>query len=771
MREKILEIISESDMSLNPIEIMDRIKSKSTATELRDLIIELDNLCKEGVIRMTSGNSYKMNELLTGVVDLHQNGSAHVRIEGMEDVFIPKHTKSIKKGKKNYNVSNSNNMISLVGNRDRVLVEITDEAKKEGKIVKIIERSLGKGLGEVVVNNGKVEVKPLDKNLPYNVVVDADGFNLVDGLLVNLKFVKDIDKKTALFKVDNIIAHKNAPDADFRQISAEFGIPLDFTSESLKEASLFPQELTEEMITKALENGRIDFRNDLVYTVDGKDTKDIDDAIARKTLPNGNNELAIHIADVSHFVKRNMALWADAEKKGNSTYLGDKVGPMFPVELSNGICSLNENVDRFSLSVVMEIDNSGKRVNQKLCLGIIKSRKKMNYDAVQDIIENKETEDTKDYTTLTRVIKDNETIDTVAFENNMTVEELYKYNENFDGKNVNVPVKNIIKDAFVLSKKLDEKRKIRGEIEFLSDEKKYIFDENGKVIDVLPRVQRHAEKIIQSFMIEANEAIGDICKEYNIPAVYRVHGVPTQKSMEDYIKFLHSLGLTYNGKLTIENVSNKEIQKLLEHFSDNPKYEVINKRMLRSMQKAYYDPVNIGHFGISSPRYIHFTSPIRRFADLLIHTILVEFVINKSKDESRMKEWLSYLTVICKYISDMERLSEKAEYEMDALLDAEYMEGYTDESGNKIGGHIGEEFDAIVDTCLPNAFFVQTNKKIEGRVSLDSFKNHYTYDHNLMAYTEGNKVKLRYGDKVRVKCIRASRESRQIDFTLVRKIA
>jgi len=753
MREKILEVINSSDMNLNAIEIMDRIQEKSTAEELRDVITILDDLCKEGILRTASGNTYKKNDLLTGIVDLHEKGNAHVIIEGMSDVFIPK------------------NQMRRAFNKDKVLVEITNESKNEGKIVKVLERSLGKGIGEVYEDNGVLKVKPLDKNLPYNVVIDTKDFDLIDGLLVNLKYVKDIDKKTMLFEIDNIIAHKNAPDADFKLIASEFKIPLDFTEESKKEAKSLPQALTEEMILDGIEKGRIDFRNDIVFTIDGKDTKDIDDAIAVKTLSNGNSELAVHIADVSHFVKRQMALWKDAENKGNSTYLGDKVGPMFPIELSNGICSLNPEVDRFTLSCIMEIDNRGCCVNKKLQIGIIKSRKKMNYDAVQDIIENKYTDETKDYTTLVRVLNEGETIDTVAFENNMTVEELQKYNENFDGKNVNVPVRNIIKNMHILSKKIEDRKYRRGALEFESDEKKHIFDENGKVIDVKPRVQRESEKLIENFMIMANEAIAELFTEAGIPASYRVHGVPSQKSMEDYMKFLTSLGEVYHGKITTDNVSNKELQNLLEHFKKNPRYFAINRRLLRSMQKAYYGTENIGHFGIASPCYTHFTSPIRRFSDLLIHTIAKEFIISKSRDESRMKEWASYLTVICEHISEMERLSEKAEYAMDDMLDAEYMEGYIDENGNQVGGHIGEEFDAVVDSCLPSSFFVQTSNFVEGRVDLTSFKNHYKYDSELMAYTEGNKVKLRYGDKVRVKCINASKEQRRIDFALVRKIA
>ena len=752
MKEEILKIINSSERNLNATEILDKIKSNTTAEDLRSLLDELDSLCKEGLIRTCSGNTYKKNDLIVGVLDVHEKGNAHLLMDDGEDIFIPK------------------NKMCGANDKDRVSVEITNKETNEGRVVRVLEKSLGNAIGEVYSEDGVLKVKCITKDLPYRVIVEESDLELVDGLLVKLKYVKNIDKHTVVASIDHIIAHKNAADADTRLIAEEFNIPVDFSKEALEEAKNMPEALTEEMINEALKEGAEDFRNDIIFTIDGKDTKDIDDAVSLKVLPNGNYELGVHIADVSRYVTEGSALWKEAFLRGNSNYLGDKVIPMLPIELSNGICSLNPNVDRFTISCIMEIDHSGKIVTKRITKGIIKSRKKMNYDAVQDIIEDKDTKDTNDYTTLEYVLKDGETLKSVAFENNMTESELLEYNPNFDSKVVNVPVRKIIKNMFASSKEIKASKHRRGELEFISDEKKHKYDENGKTIDVVPRVQREAENLIEDFMIAANESVASTFFEMSVPFVYRLHGQPSPKSMEDFMKFLHSLGEVYNKKFDTDNISNFELQDLMEHFKDKPIYKILNKKLLRSMQKAYYGIENIGHFGIASECYTHFTSPIRRFSDLLVHTSINEYLVNKNYEEKFMKDWAAYLTVACEHISETERVSEKAEYAMDDMQDAEYMEGYIDNNGNKIGGHVGEEFDAVIDTCLPHSFFVQTDKLIEGRVDLATTKGFYQYNENLMAYTRNNKVALRYGDKVRVKCIAASKDRREIDFELVRKL-
>ena len=391
MREKILKIIKEENKSLNPMDIMNKIMDNSTIKDYEELMRELEKLCREGIIRQTNHNGYVMNELLTGVLDVHEKGNAHLLVKNGEDVFIPK-----------------NNMNGAT-EKDLVIVDYTNKEKTEGKVVRILKRSLGKSLGEVVNQDGKLYVKSLDNTLPYQIDVDIDDcdFTLVDGLIVHLDYVKDISRGRVLAKIDYPIGHKNAPgnDTEIAMIASEFDVHLFMPEEVKEEAKKFPSKLTEEEIQKEIAKGRVDLRGDTTTTTDGKDTKDIDDAIQDEVLPNANFKVTVDIADVSYYVKMNTAVWKYAELKGNSDYLANKVGPMLPIELSNGICSLNPNEDRYAMSCVMEIDHAGNIVNENVFISVIKSKKKMNYDAVQDIIDDKETEDTKDYTTVKYTVK------------------------------------------------------------------------------------------------------------------------------------------------------------------------------------------------------------------------------------------------------------------------------------------------------------------------------------------------------------------------------
>lgn len=754
IKDKALEIITNSSRKLNPIQIIKEIKEDYSAEDLRNLLDALDELSKEGLIKSNSGNNYFKNDLIMGILDVHEKGNAHLLMPDGEDIFIPR------------------NQIKNANDKDKVLIDFTDKRRNEGKVVKVLERSLGKGLGEVYVDNGELKVKCVD-DLPYNVKIDTNNFDLVDGLLVKLKYVKDIDKNNVLAVVDHVIAHKNAPDYDTRLIANEFDIPVDFSKEALEESKKMPKSLSDEMIEKALKEGVVDLRNKPIVTIDGKDTKDIDDAVLVEILPNGNYRLVVSIADVGRYVKRGSELWAEAEQRGNSNYLGDKVIPMLPIELSNGICSLNENVDRFAVTSDMEIDHSGNVVNSSLYLSIINSKKKMNYDAVQDIIENKETEDTKDYTTLPYIAKSGETLESIAFSYGLTKDELKEFNNNIDkvqdGTVVNIPVKAMVKNMYDLSKKLRNMKKKRGALEFLSDEVKYIFNKDGKAIDVKPHINREAESIIEDFMISANESVAKIC-----PSIFRVHGNPFPKAIEEFLTFLSLQGIVYKGKIDPANVSNKDLQNLLDFLKEKlepEKYKAYNNKLLRCMQKAYYSTENIGHFGIASKEYTHFTSPIRRFSDLLLHTTIREFIINKNNNTKNINQWSSYLTVMCKHISETERISKEAEYAMDDMLGAEVMEGYINEEGQKIGGHVGEEYDAIIDSCLPNAFFIRTSNYINGRIDLHTLDGYYEFNERSLSYSKNGKTVLRYGDKIRVKCISASKERRQVDFALIKKVS
>ncbi len=780
-RENILEVIKSENRKLNPKEILDEIKDDGSVDELRSLIHELDLMCRDGILRTSSGNTYVLNDLIVGVMDEHDKGNGHVLIKDGEDIFIPR------------------NHMRGARDKDTVAIEIVDKYKNEGRVVKVLKRSLGKSIGEVINDNGNLYVKCLDETLPYKVVVDIDpSLNLVDGHIVHLSYVEDIDKNRVLAKIDSIICHKNAPGntATVSLIASEFGRRLDFPEEVLEEGRAFKTTLSPEEVEEGLKDGRIDLRSETITTIDGKDTKDIDDAINTIMLQNGNYKETVAIADVSHYVKMGSAIWKYAEEKGNSDYLGNKVGPMLPVELSNGICSLNPNEDRFALCVEYELDPSGKRHNPKVFMAVIKSKKKMNYDAVQDIIEDKETEDTKDYTTIKYTVHEGEGIDEVAFKYVTTREKLLEYNKLEDfksGNEVNIPVRTVVINNYVSSKIIKSALERRGKINFDGSEPKHIFDENDKVIDVEPRVQREAEELIEVKMIYANEAFADVMVEElsnicqsMIPFVFRTHGEPNPKKIEEFIDMLNAYGINLPININPDNVTSRDIAQLLEALREKANFSAFNDKLLRCMQKARYTPNNFGHFGIASTNYCHFTSPIRRMSDLLVHTIYKVFIKEKNHDSATLKYWADYLNNICDQISECEIQAEKAEHACWDRFNAEFMED-----------KVGEQFEATVDGLMSSGFFARTDKLIDGRVDfiLDDddakelmsitdpeeaaifieknkkpFIGYYDYNEKMFGYSRNGRMYLRYGDRVLVSCIGAYPERREVDFALIRKI-
>lgn len=782
MREKILEIIERENRNLNPIEIVNMLYKNSTVEDYRKVMDELDSLCRDGILRQTSGNAYKKNELITGVLDMHEKGNAHLLVKDGQDIFIAK-----------------NNMKGATDN-DTVLVDYVNKEKNEGKVVRVLKRSLGRSLAEVVDVDGVYKIVPLDKDLPYEIVVDTDNtdFSLVDGLIVHIDYVKDLSKGKVLAKIDRVIGHKNAPGNDtvITMIASEFGVSVQVPEDAKEEAKKFPKKLDPIEIEKEIKLGRRDLRGDPTTTMDGKDTKDIDDAVHDEICPNANFQSTIDIADVSYYVKMGSAIWKYAESKGNSDYLANKVGPMLPIELSNGICSLNPNEDRYAVSCRLEIDHSGRIVNQDVFLSVIRSKKKMNYDAVQDILEGKETEDTKDYTTVKYTVKENETIDDIAFKNCITPERLLEFNKLEDfkpGNEVNIPISDIIKLMYKVSKVMDSRLAKDGKCDFDSNgEKKQIFDENDKLIDIQPRVQREAEHIIENHMIYANVgftrfvcgALAQIIPQM-VPFVFRIHEKPNPKKIEDFMTMLSVFGVNYPKKINPENVSSRDIRDLLEYLKDSDHYNVFSKKLLRSMQKARYSPENEGHFGLGQEDYCHFTSPIRRMSDLLVHTIFRVFIIEKDYSEENLRFWASYLTEVCDHISECERTSAECEYAVDDYYDAVYMQD-----------KIGKTFEATLDSPMQNSFFAETTDKyIDGKVDfiineedakeletltdpneIEQFiAEHvkpfpYEYNDAVYGYTKKGRVVYRYGDKILVSCIGSNPDKREIDFALVRKL-
>lgn len=691
MKEKVLKVFNKyNGRKLDPIEIISEIKPNYTTSDIKNLLEILYDLVSEGVIVGTKKNTFKMvtDEYLKAKIEKVSSGNGYALMEETEDIFIDK-----------------KNMLDA-GNGDICLIEtFRNKGKLEGKVKRVLERNLP--ICEVKEENNVFYLVPRGDYNRNIILEENKDINLVDGLLVKVRSYKE-DRDNIFVKVKEVIAHKNAPDIDTLLVMAELGVPHGFSKETLEEVKKLPMEVLEKDYA-----GRKDLTSEEIFTIDGKDTKDIDDAIGLKILDNGNYLLNVSIADVSNYVKYGSSTFKDAYNKGNSTYMADRVEPMLPVELSNGICSLNENVPRCALTCLMEIDQDGNIVNKELFKSIIKSKKKMNYDDVNEIIDGK-------YVSGYEEFKD-------------TLLKMYKL-------------------SLILKKKMIE----RGSIEFISDEIKLIVDENGKLMDIKKCVDGKAENVIETFMIASNESSIDLLTKETDYAIYRVHATPSAKKLEEYIHFVNSLGYTIKGKINYNHINNKDIQRILEVINKTKDKELLNQRLLRSMQKAVYSENNIGHFGLGSKKYTHETSPIRRFSDLLLHYLIKVALFDENIGAS-LTEIGRALPEACAHISTTERRSDDCEYAVNDMKIAEYMEN-----------HIGEEYEGVITTLLRKGFFVETDKYIEGFVSLDLLKGFYELsDDSLFYYNRRNQKCFNLGSKVKVRCIAASKEARTVDFTII----
>ena len=451
-----------------------------------------------------------------------------------------------------------------------------------------------------------------------------------------------------------------------------------------------------------------------MVTIDGEDAKDLDDAVSIERLPNGNYKLGVHIADVTHYVKENNPLDKEAFKRATSVYLVDRVIPMLPKKLSNGICSLNPQVDRLALTCFMEIDHKGNVVNHSIHESVIKTNERMTY------------------TDVTKILRDNDQ------------ELIERYKDLVDD----------FKAMEELCKILNKRRMGRGAIDFEFAESKIILDEKGKPIDIKPYERAIANRIIEEFMLVCNETIAEYMNKAEIPFVYRIHEEPDNEKLQRFKNFAYSLGYSFNFGELIEP---RDLQKVVEEVKGKNEEMVINTLLLRSMMQARYSPDCAGHFGLAAEYYCHFTSPIRRYPDLQIHRIIKEY-INKKIDPKRAKRLLSIVDSASKQSSEMERIAQEAERETNDLKKAEYMKD-----------RIGEIFDGIISSVTGFGAFVELPNTVEGLVHVTSFRDdYYIYDEeNLQLIGERTKKVYKLGEKVKVLCSRVEMDTREVYFEIV----
>jgi len=694
MKDNIVNFLGQNSKAKSLIEINDYLELKSS-DDLANLQKELDDLVKTGIVHETKKSKYLLMKdcasLHTGRIDVAKNGYAFlIQDNGEEDIFI--------------NKDNLNGAIE----DDIALVDVfTRNGKIEGKVIKVLDRKLDRVVGEILYVNGNPTIILDDKKLDIEIKLQNHFSNLVDGHKVLVEIVKQIGDKRFLGIIIKIIGHKNDPDIDILSIAYKHGIELEFSEEVQEELKHIPESIS---IKDKI--GRVDLTNEMIFTIDGADTKDIDDAISiNKTLE--YYELGVHIADVTYYVRPNTAIYNEAYRRGTSSYLADRVLPMLPHELSNGICSLNPDVERLAISCVMKINHNGTIIDYDIFPSVIKSHKKMTYKCVNSII-------------MDGIVPD-------GYES--------------------------FKDTLLMMQELAEilrKRKVqKGYIEFEIPEAKIVQDETGKCIDVIKREQLAGEKLIEDFMIAANETVATHIYNMSLPFIYRVHGMPKPEKITDFLNMLKLLNININTKGI--DTSSKGMQKILNELKNHKEAPILSSMLLRSMQKAVYSTDNIGHFGLALKNYTHFTSPIRRFPDTTVHQLLRTYLFNKQIDNDTLDFYQNTLLEIAEYSSEREQAAVEAEREVVDMKMAEYMEL-----------HIGEEYKGIITTVTNFGFFVELPNLIEGLVHISTLKGYYNYVPDLLSLVNSDKKKMyRIGDEVTIKVISANKEMRIIDFEVI----
>lgn len=669
---------------------------------LLDVLNEMES---EGLIFKTRKEKYACPErlgLIAGRLQGHHKGFGFVipSTEDVDDLFIP--------------LENMNGAM----NGDEVIARITRDAKEtgkrtEGEISRIVKRHNTKIVGTFEKNGYFGFVVPDDPKIYQDIFIaknDIQGANTGEKVVVEVTKWPE-NRRNPEGKVIEILGHKDEIGVDIISIIKKYNLPESFPDNVQEAADLIPDE-----IPKSDYKGRRDLRDMKIVTIDGEDAKDLDDAISIERLDENRYRLGVHIADVTHYVKENNPLDKEAFNRATSVYLVDRVIPMLPKKLSNGICSLNPKVDRLTLTCMMIIDENGKVLEHEVFESIIKTSERMTYTDVTKILKDKDEELMKRY-------------DYLLDEFN-AMEELCEI--------------------------LNKKRMDRGALDFDFEECKVILDEEGKPIDIKPYEREIANRIIEEFMLICNETIAEYMFWSGIPFIYRIHEKPNEEKLLAFGEFIYNLGYYLRpGK----EVHPKTLQKLLEEVKGKDEEQVISTLLLRSLKKAKYLEECTGHYGLAAKYYCHFTSPIRRYPDLGIHRIIKEFIHGKidSKREGRLKK---FVVNASKQSSEMERIAQEAERETVDLKKAEYM-----------AERIGEVYEGVISSVTGFGIFVELPNTIEGLIHISHLEDdYYVYDESKQLIVgEVTKKTYKLGEKIKVKVAKVDIATKTIDFSLVKE--
>lgn len=661
----------------------------------------MDALVADGKVSVTQKGKYVKGtaKQLVGTYQAHARGFGFVTVEGQaDDIFISE--------------DDANGAFHM----DQVEVVITkapEGKRREGKIVRILSHGTVKLVGYFQKNKNFGFVIPDNDRFVKDIFVPLERSK---GAVTGHKVVVELtsygkDGKKPEGKVVEIIGHVNDPGTDIMSIVKGYDLPVEFPEKVLNQAERVAKD-----VTSADMAGRMDIRSWRMVTIDGEDAKDLDDAISI-TKEGENYQLGVHIADVTNYVQERSALDRGAYERGTSVYLVDRVIPMLPHALSNGICSLNAGEDRLALSCIMTVNPKGEVIDHKIAETVVHIDQRMSYTSVKKILEDRDPEEMEAYKEF-------------------------------------VPMFELMAE---LAKILREKRHRRGSIDFDFPESKIMLNADGTPTEIKPYDRNTATKIIEDFMLLANETVAEDYFWQEIPFVYRTHDVPDEEKIQKLCTFINNFG--HSMHVANKEVRPKEIQKLLAKVDGTPEGDFISRLALRSMKQAKYTPENTGHFGLAAQYYCHFTSPIRRYPDLQIHRIIKE-TLRGRMNENRMEHYESILPEVTKHASQMERRAEEAERETIRLKKAEYMEQ-----------HIGEVFAGVISSITKWGMYVELENTVEGLIHVTNMHDdHYDYyEDRFEMIGEHTRRSYKLGQKVYVRVLDTDRLQRTIDFELVNK--
>lgn len=701
-RQVLLEIINHKDYKPMKIKELGILLSINGDDEKRAMLEEtLEQLITEGKIIKTKRGKYARPEavnMIVGKFIAHAKGFGFVEIEGEEnDIFIPAP------------------YVNGAFNNDTVAIKLirrdSKGKRKEGEVIKIIKRNDSDVIGTYQKSKNFGFVVADNKKFTKDIFISK---NKSKGAVSGHKVVVKItdwgnERRNPEGEITEIIGHINDPGTDILSIVKSYELPMQFPDVVMNQLDYIPSEVTEEDKV-----GRLDLREVQMVTIDGEDAKDLDDAITIQKNEDGTFTLGVHIADVTNYVTEGSPLDVEALRRGTSVYLVDRVIPMLPHKLSNGICSLNMGTDRLALSCLMDIDKKGNVVNHKIAETLINVDRRMTYTNVRKILSDKDQEVISEYKDFVKMFEEMEELAAI----------------------------------------LRDKRKRRGSIDFDFAETKVILNEKGEPIDIIPYDRNVATKIIEEFMLLANETIAEDFFWQELPFVYRTHEEPDPERLATLASFIHNFGYNIKGEGEIHP---KEIQKLLIEIEGKPEEAIISRLALRSMKRACYTVTGDGHYGLATKYYTHFTSPIRRYPDLQIHRIIKEN-LNGKMEEKRIRHFNAILPNVAKQTSETERTAEEAERETIKLKKVQYMEK-----------HIGEKFEGVISGVTAWGLYVELPNTVEGLVHVTTLDDdYYIFDEKKHIFIGERTSKIyRMGEPVKIAVLSVNKVERTIDFELV----